>query len=83
MAVNTPALSHSRNRLWTELGLPKRSLASDFHWQPVRSTNTTASNTWRAGLGGRPAPSLRITSKNLLVLHRNGGSPALRPSFQQ
>ena len=30
-----------------------------FHWQPVRSTYTIASNTCRAGLGGRPAPGLR------------------------
>lgn len=38
---------------------PKRSAGSAFHWQPVRSTYTMASNTWRAGLGGRPAPGLR------------------------
>jgi len=30
-----------------------------FHWQPVRNTNTMASNTWRAGFAGRPAPGLR------------------------
>ena len=43
----------------TALALPKRSLGKAFHWQPVRSTNTMASNTCRAGLGGRPAPGLR------------------------
>lgn len=62
IAWNTPAFSHSRNRLWTALALPNRSLGKAFHWQPVRSTYTTASNTCRAGLGGRPAPGLRTYS---------------------
>ena len=44
------------------LALPKRSLGSTFHWQPVRRRYTTPSNTWRAGLGGRPAPGLRVYS---------------------
>ena len=59
IAWNTPAFSHSRNRLWTALALPNRSLGKAFHWQPVLSTYITASNTCRAGLGGRPAPGLR------------------------
>lgn len=58
-ASKKPARSHARNRLCTALALPKRSAGSAFHWQPVRSTYTMASNTWRAGLGGRPAPGLR------------------------
>ena len=37
-ASKNPAASHSRNRLWMALALPKRSLGSAFHWQPVRST---------------------------------------------
>lgn len=57
-AWNTPVASHSRNLLWIALALPKRSLGSALHWQPVRSTYTMASNTSRAGLGGRPAPGL-------------------------
>jgi hypothetical protein len=62
IAWNTPAFSQSRNRLWTALALPNRSLGKAFHWQPVRSTYTTASNTCRAGLGGRPAPGFRTYS---------------------
>src|SRR6185436_5788272 len=58
-ASKNPAFSHSRKRLCTALALPNRSLGKAFHWQPVRNTYTTASNTWRAGLGGRPAPGLR------------------------
>jgi len=58
-ASKKPAASHSRKRLWMALALPKRSLGNAFHWQPVRSTYTMASNTWRAGFGGRPAPGLR------------------------
>lgn len=34
--------------------LPKRSFGSAFHWQPVRNTYTTSSNTSRAGFGLRP-----------------------------
>ena len=59
-ASKKPAFSHSRNRLCTALALPKRSAGSAFHWQPVRKTCITASNTCRAGLGGRPAPGLRV-----------------------
>src|SRR4030095_7253639 len=61
-----PACSHSRKRLWTALALPKRSLGNAFHWQPVRSTYTTASKTCRAGLGGRPAPGLRTYERTCL-----------------
>ena len=60
IASNTPACSHSRNRLWIALALPKRSLGKAFHWQPVRNTYTTASNTSRAGFGLRPPPALRV-----------------------
>ena len=62
IASNTPARSHSRNRLWIALELPKRSFGNAFHWQPVRNTYTTASNTSRAGLGLRPPPDLRTYS---------------------
>src|ERR1035437_239083 len=62
IASNTPARSHSRNLLWIALALPKRSLGKAFHWQPVRNTYTTASNTSRAGLGLRPPPALRAYS---------------------
>jgi len=62
IASNTPAFSHSRNRLWIALALPKRSLGRAFHWQPVRSTKMMASNTCRAGLAGRPAPGLRTNA---------------------
>jgi hypothetical protein len=41
----------SRTRLCTPLALPKRSVGNAFHWQPVRSTYTTTSNTSRAGFG--------------------------------
>ena len=51
-----PDRSYSKKRLWIALALPKRSLGNAFHWHPVRSTYTMASNTWRAGFGGRPAP---------------------------
>lgn len=60
IASNTPAFSQSRKRLWIALALPKRSLGSAFHWQPVRRTKTIASNTTRAGFAGRPAPGLRV-----------------------
>ena len=66
IASNTPASSHSRKRLCIALALPNRSLGSAFHWHPVRSTYTTASNTCRAGLGGRPAPGLRTYSLPLM-----------------
>src|SRR5512147_2302550 len=42
------------------LALPKRSLGRAFHWQPVRSTYTMASKTWRGSFGLRPAPGLRL-----------------------
>ncbi len=67
IASNTPASSHSRKRLCTALALPNRSLGSAFHWQPVRSTYTTASKTCLAGFAGRPAPALR---KNCLSAGR-------------
>ena len=59
---NTPALPHSRNRLWIALALPKRSLGSAFHWQPARNTYTMPSKTSRAALGLRPPPALRTYS---------------------
>lgn len=58
-ASKNPAFSHSRKRWWIALALPKRSLGSAFHWQPVRSTYTIPSNACLAGMGGRPAPGLR------------------------
>ena len=58
-ARNTPAFSHSRNRLWIVLALPNRSRGSAFHWQPVRNTYTIASNTTRGSFGLRPPPGLR------------------------
>ena len=62
-AKNTPARSHSRNRLWIALALPKRSRGSAFHWQPVRSTYTIASNTSRGSFGLRPPPGLRANRR--------------------
>lgn len=64
-AKNRPAFSHSRNCLCTALALPKRSCGSAFHWQPVRSTYTMASNTSRGSFGLRPPPGLR--SKRLFA----------------
>src|SRR5207249_3649361 len=64
-ATKNPALSHSRNRLWMALALPKRSLGSAFHWQPVRNTYTMASNTTRASLGLRPPPGLRANFRRV------------------
>ena len=59
IALKKPALDQSMNFWCTALALPKRSNGSAFHWQPVRSTYTIASNTSRADLGGRPAPAWR------------------------
>ena len=39
--------------------MPNHSLGNAFHWHPDSSPYMTASKTWRAGLGGRPAPGLR------------------------
>src|SRR5436309_14374560 len=64
-ATKNPALSHSRNRLWMALALPKRSLGSALHWQPVRNTYTIASNTTRASLGTRPPLGLRAILRRL------------------
>src|SRR5439155_26981508 len=72
--TKNPALSHSRNRLWMALALPKRSLGNAFHWQPVRNTYTIASKTTRASLGLRPPPkdardrkSTRLNSSHVAI----------------
>src|SRR5450631_1018510 len=75
-----PALSHSRKRLWIALALPKRSLGSAFHWQPVRSTYTIASNTVRAPFGLRPPPGLR---RNFFLRRRPGRSGTSGSTLRQ
>ena len=50
--IYTSANTHSRNRSSTALALPRRSLGRAFHWQPVRSRYTTASNTCRVLFAG-------------------------------
>ncbi len=69
--ANGGRLATMEQRLATEVvlggkkaapALPKRSLGRALHRQPVRSTNTTTSKTWRAGLAGRPAPGFRTYS---------------------
>jgi hypothetical protein len=56
--TNTPTRFHSRKYACTELALPY-SLGNAFHWQPVRSTYTIASNTRRGSIRFRPAPGWR------------------------
>ena len=56
--VNTPQRFHSRKYLCTELALPY-SLGRAFHWHPVRSTYTIASNTRRGCMRFRPLPGRR------------------------
>lgn len=75
-ATKKPARSHSRKRLWMALALPKRSLGSAFHWQPVRSTYTIASNTVRTAIGLRPPPGLRRYLRLVGRLGRAGTSGA-------
>ena len=75
---NTPAFSHSRNRLWMALALPKRSAGSAFHWQPVRSTYTIASNTSRGSFGLRPPPGLRANFLRAGRAARSGTSGSTR-----
>jgi hypothetical protein len=58
----TPDRSHSRNRAWIALALPKTSFGKAFHWQPVRNTYMMPSNTVRAAFGLRPPPALRLYS---------------------
>src|SRR5439155_3679596 len=76
--TKNPALSHSRNRLWMALALPKRSLGNAFHWQPVRNTYTIASKTTRASLGLRPPPGLRANLRRLARPGRCGISGPTR-----
>ena len=57
--TNTPLCFHCRKYLCTELALPY-SFGSAFHWQPVRSTYTIASNTLRGSMGLRPPPGRRL-----------------------
>jgi len=60
--LNTPARSHSKNRLCTALALPNRSFGNAFHWHPVRRTYTMASKVSRGDFGFRPAPGPRTYS---------------------
>src|SRR5450759_212571 len=60
--------------------LPKRSLGSAFHWQPVRSTYTIASNTVRAPFGLRPPPGLR---RNFFLRRRPGRSGTSGSTLRQ
>jgi len=55
----TPDRFHWRKYLCTELALPY-SRGKAFHWQPVRSTYTIASNTLRLSIGFRPPPGCRL-----------------------
>ena len=57
--TNTPHCFHWRKYLCTELALPY-SFGSAFHWQPVRSTYTIASNILRGSMGFRPPPGRRL-----------------------
>ena len=49
----TPASTHAWKRRWQVEPEPY-SRGSAFHWQPVRSTYSTPSSTWRKGTIGRP-----------------------------
>ena len=55
----TPQRFHFRKYACIELALPY-SLGRAFHWQPVRRTNTIASNTLRGGMRLRPPPGRRL-----------------------
>ncbi len=57
--TNTPLCFQYKKYLCTELALPY-SFGSAFHWQPVRSTYTIASNTLRGSIGLRPPPGRRL-----------------------
>jgi hypothetical protein len=57
--TNTPFRFHSKKYLWMELELPNTSFGSAFHWHPVRSTYTMASNTLRGSMALRPPPGRR------------------------
>jgi len=57
--TNTSRRFHSRKYWCTELALPY-SLGKAFHWQPVRSTYTMASNTFRGSMRFRPPPGRRL-----------------------
>ena len=63
--MNTPWRFHAWKYLWIELALPKRSSGSAFHWQPVRSTYTIPSNTFRMSSGLRPPPGFRLYFRRL------------------
>jgi len=57
--TKTPRRFHVRKYLCTELALPNFS-GKAFHWHPVRSTYTIASNTLRGSKGLRPPPGRRL-----------------------
>jgi hypothetical protein len=57
--TNTPQRFHFRKYACTELALPY-SFGRAFHWQPVRSTYTIASNTRRGSIRFRPPPGRRL-----------------------
>lgn len=57
--TNTPQPFQYKKYLCTELALPY-SFGSAFHWQPVLSTYTIASNTLRGSMGLRPPPGRRL-----------------------
>jgi len=65
--TNTPQRFHSREYACTELALPY-SFGKAFHWQPVRSTYTIASNTLLGGIGFRPPPGRRLYLRPLTRL---------------
>ena len=77
-AEKKPACSHSRNRLWIALALPKCSRGSAFHWQRVRNTYKIASNTSRGAFGLRPPPGLRAYFRLLSRIGRCGISGSTR-----
>ena len=56
---NTPFRFHSKKYLWIELALPNSFIGKAFHWQPVRSTKTMPSKTFRDSMGLRPPPGRR------------------------
>jgi len=65
--TNTPQRFHFRKYACTELALPY-SLGKAFHWQPVRSTYTIASNTRRELIRFLPAPARRLYLRPLTRL---------------
>lgn len=68
--TNTPCRFHAWKYLWIELALPNRSSGNAFHWQPVRSTYTIPSNTFRRSNGLRPPPGFRLYFRRLSRLGR-------------